>query len=63
LLQRARVQAVELDRMNVPLKVLNVLNNPAWMRFLLEDKGLEAEARDGYEHWHTIMITAWGRSA
>jgi len=63
LLQRERIQAQELDRMHVPLKVLNVLNNPAWMKFLLEDKGLKAEARDGYEYWHTILITAWGRPA
>lgn len=63
LMKAARVQAQELDRMHVPLKVLNVLNNPSWMRFLLEDKGLRAELHDGYEYWHTIMITSWGRPA
>ena len=62
LLRTAGIDAVELDRLRVPLKVLNVLNNPAWMRFLLEEKGLVADTHDGYEYWHTVMIKAWGRS-
>ncbi|HZX44580.1 MAG TPA: methyltransferase [Candidatus Nanoarchaeia archaeon] len=45
-----------IDQMHVPLKVFNVLNNPEWMDYLLSEKGLRKESRDGYDYWHTISI-------
>ncbi|HEY4483281.1 MAG TPA: methyltransferase [Candidatus Paceibacterota bacterium] len=41
--------------MRVPLKVMNVLNNPEWMKYL-EARGLKKENQDGYDYWHTIEI-------
>lgn len=53
----AGAEATLLDRMDVPLKVYNVLNNPEWMTYLGEEKGFVAERRDGYDFWHRISIT------
>jgi len=47
----------ELDEMRVPLKVMNVLNNPEWMEYLLSH-GLQKELEDGYEYYQTITIVA-----
>lgn len=44
-----------LDKMEVPLKVLNVLNNKKWMRHLF-GKGLRQETRQGHDYWQTINI-------
>lgn len=44
-----------LDKMEVPLKVLNVLNNKEWMRYLRR-KGLRKETRQGHDYWQTINI-------
>jgi SAM-dependent methyltransferase len=51
-----QVELTVLDEVHVPLKVLNVLNNPAWMAYLLEHGGLRRESRDGYDHWHTVRV-------
>ncbi len=48
-------QVRKLESMQVPLKVYNVLNNPEWMKYLLE-KGLKKEIKQGYEYWQTINI-------
>lgn len=45
-----------LDRLEVPLKVLNVLNNREWMEWLVFHKGLTLRTRDGYDAWHTVDI-------
>lgn len=47
-----------LDELHVPLKVLSVLNNPEWMAWLLERKGLRASHHLGYDHWHTVRVCA-----
>lgn len=46
----------EVDQMQVPLKVLNILNNPEWMEYLIGQQGLHLERRRGYDVWHTIKI-------
>ncbi len=50
------VSVKELASMEVPLKVYNVLNDPQWMEYLLEEKGLKKEMRDGYEYWQRISV-------
>ena len=50
------VNSKELDNMEVPLKVYNVLNNEVWMNYLL-GKGLKKERREGYDYWQRLMIT------
>lgn len=45
-----------LAKMKVPLKVLPVLNNKEWMKFLCERTGLKKEPRQGYLYWQTLNI-------
>ncbi|OGZ06890.1 MAG: hypothetical protein A2942_00415 [Candidatus Lloydbacteria bacterium RIFCSPLOWO2_01_FULL_50_20] len=49
------ITAVKLDTMNVPLKVMNVLNNKAWMRYL-KKCGLKRTRRGGYEYYQSLTI-------
>jgi len=46
----------KLDNMEVPLKVFNVLNNPEWMDYLIKEKGLKKEYRDGHEYRQTLNM-------
>lgn len=46
-----------LNRLEVPLKVNNVLNNPQWIEYL-KSVGLKCGMRDGYEYWQEIFIAA-----
>ncbi len=54
-IDESNVSVRELDKMEVPLKVYNVLNNGEWMDYLLQ-KGLIKNNRDGYDYWQTIRI-------
>lgn len=44
-----------LEKMAVPLKVNNILNNKEWVKYL-EEKGLKKKLRRGYEYWQTLYI-------
>ncbi len=44
-----------IDKMEVPLKVNNVLNNKNWIKYL-ESKGLKKQFKEGYEYWQTLKI-------
>lgn len=44
-----------LDKMKVPLKVNNILNNADWIKYLIK-LGLKKDFHDGYEYWHEISI-------
>jgi len=61
LLAEAGITCRTLDALDVPLKVLNVLNNPAWMDYLLGQRGLQIVDRDGYTYWHTVRVCALHR--
>ncbi|HRS42892.1 MAG TPA: methyltransferase [Candidatus Diapherotrites archaeon] len=52
-IQKKGFVVLELEKMTVPLKVFNVLNNKEWLEFLLE-RGLHKEYKNGYEYWHSI---------
>ena len=56
LLRKTGTQCHTIGEIHVPLKVLNVLNNPAWMTYLLERKGLRPHPHDGYDYWHTVKV-------
>ena len=56
LIDRRGVRCEVLDELNVPLKVLGVLNNPEWMQYLLSQKGLRPVWREGYDYWHTVRV-------
>jgi hypothetical protein len=42
--------------MDVPLKVFNVLNNPERMDYLIKEKWLKKEYRDGHEYRQTLNM-------
>ncbi len=58
LLASSGVPVATLARREVPLKVLNVLNNAEWMSWLLASRGVSFERKAGYDHWHTIRVMA-----
>lgn len=45
-----------MERLEVPLKVFNVLNNSAWMEYLKMRSRLQPARKNGYTYWHTISI-------
>jgi tRNA1(Val) A37 N6-methylase TrmN6 len=49
-----------LVKMEVPLKVCNVLNNSEWVEYLLQ-RGMQSKNQSGYQYWHNIFIVALRR--
>lgn len=45
----------KLVKMEVPLKVCNILNNKDWMNYLIKN-GLKEDLKDGYEYWQIINV-------
>ena len=43
------------EKMEVPLKVNNILNNRAWLSYL-EKNGLKKRYKNGYDYWQTLFI-------
>jgi protein-L-isoaspartate O-methyltransferase len=58
--KRAAVDVAQLDQMEVPLKIYNVLNNQEWMSYLLQ-RGLKKQFKEGYDCWQTIQIVEMHR--
>jgi len=54
----AGLSARVIDELQVPLKVFNVLNNPTWLNYLVEQKGMTRARRAGYDYWHTVQVVA-----
>lgn len=50
------VKVRKLDRMEVPLKVFNVLNNKERLEYLIKEKWLKKEMRDGHEYRQTLYM-------
>lgn len=48
-----------IAKMKVPLKVNNILNNQAWLNYLVKDRGLVKKIERGYEYWQEIVIIAF----
>jgi SAM-dependent methyltransferase len=46
-----------LEKMKVPLKVNNILNDKKWINYL-RNKGLKKQYKRGYEYWQEINIIA-----
>lgn len=55
-LDDADVDFQQVDTLDVPLKVYNVLNNRLWLDYLLAECNLVEERRDGYDYWQTLHI-------
>jgi precorrin-6B methylase 2 len=47
-----------LTKMSVPLKVNNIMNNAAWLRYLTKKCGLKKRWKRGYEYWQELFIVA-----
>lgn len=52
----ADIDFQQLDTLEVPLKVYNVLNNQVWLDHLLQECNLVEERRRGYDYWQTLHI-------
>lgn len=48
-----------MEKMTVPLKVNNIINNIAWLNYLIKN-GLERDYHDGYEYWQEVSILVFG---
>lgn len=55
-LDDADVDFRQIDTLEVPLKVYNVLNNQLWLDYLLTECNLVQERRRGYDYWQTLHI-------
>lgn len=44
-----------LEKMEVPLKVNNIMNNQRWLNYL-KKRGLKSKSKRGYRYWQTINI-------
>ena len=53
--KKPRMKMKILEKMKVPLKVNNILNNKSWVNYLRK-KGLEKINKGGYEYWQEINI-------
>ena len=55
-LDASNIVVMRLDSMEVPLKVFNVLNNPERMDYLINEKWLKKEYRNGHEYRQTLYM-------
>jgi len=55
-LDNPALKVKKLDSMEVPLKVFNVLNNEEWLEYLIQEKGLKKDMRDGHEYRQTLYM-------
>jgi len=53
--EKPKMKLTILEKMKVPLKVNNILNNKKWISYL-EKIGLKRNLKDGYEYWQEIYI-------
>lgn len=49
------LKLISLEKMRVPLKVNNILNNKKWLNYL-KKLGLKKDYKRGYEYWQEINI-------
>ena len=55
-IRQCGINDAKIDKMTVPLKVCNVLNNKKWLSYLLAH-GMKAKYENGYEFYQNITIT------
>ncbi|KKQ34044.1 MAG: hypothetical protein US50_C0064G0006 [Candidatus Nomurabacteria bacterium GW2011_GWB1_37_5] len=54
--KEAGIKYEVMEKMRVPLKVLPVLNNKEWMKYLTKTGKLKKHHEKGYHYWQTIYI-------
>jgi len=45
-----------LEKMTVPLKVNNIMNNKVWLNYLLKQRHLQKKHKGGYDYWQGLKI-------
>lgn len=53
--KKPKMKMTFLEKMRVPLKVNNVLNNKSWLKYL-EKKGMKKKLKEGYGYWQDLYI-------
>lgn len=53
--EKPKMLMTVLEKMRVPLKVNNIINNQEWLDYLIEN-GMKKEYKDGYEYWQDLAI-------
>lgn len=53
--EKPKMKMKILEKMKVPLKVNNIMNNKKWIAYL-EKHGLEKNFHEGYEYWQELNI-------
>jgi tRNA1(Val) A37 N6-methylase TrmN6 len=53
---KPKMKITVLERLKVPLKVNNVVNNKAWISYLLNKNYLKRKMHHGYEYWQELFI-------
>ena len=56
--QKPKMEMKILEKMDVPLKVNNVMNNKEWISYL-EKRGMKKKMKKGYEYWQKIVIVTF----
>lgn len=54
--QNSGMEIRELAKMNSPFRFQPALENGDWLEYL-EDSGLKREEKDGYDYWHTMIVS------
>jgi release factor glutamine methyltransferase len=54
---RPKMSMTVVEKMTVPLKVNNIVNNQEWLDYLIKN-GMKKEYKDGYEYWQELKIAA-----
>lgn len=57
--EKPQMKMQSIEKMRVPLKVNNILNNKAWLNYLIKKRDLIKNHRAGYDYWQDINITAF----
>ncbi|MBU2036713.1 methyltransferase [Patescibacteria group bacterium] len=55
--EKPKMPITVIEKMTVPLKVNNIINNKFWLDYLIKN-GMKKEHKDGYEYWQTLSILA-----
>ena len=54
--QKPTLKMTILEKMEVPLKVNNIMNNKKWLNYLLQKRHLQKKSKKGYNYWQKIYI-------
>ncbi|HVY01669.1 MAG TPA: hypothetical protein VHA12_02815, partial [Candidatus Nanoarchaeia archaeon] len=56
--QKPKMSMEIIEKMRVPLKVNNVMNNKQWINYLIKKGYVKRKIERGYEFWQELYIVA-----